>query len=611
MYKYLIQYFKDKSIEFKTSGEQFVLKTCPSCGDSAFHHFYMAQDTGLWDCKKCLAKGNFNQYRKFFGDSEIDLSKFENTKKVSKKEYRTLNYSVPIQYASRLWGIDEKYKDYLQKERKLSEKVLKEFQIGCTGRSISIPIFENSKLVNIRYRRNPFIDKNKEAGPRYSQEKGCKPTLFNGDILKEPLKRVFLCEGEFDALQLVQKGFRNTVSVTLGAGYFPDDWVDKFKDVQTIYLVYDADEAGKEGAKMTANKLGIDRCKIILLPKKDGRTKTDITNYFVDDGLTKADFNELIKNVKPIRSVQSDSVKHISEFREEIRKRLIEGEYIGISTGYDGIDEKMGGMRKGRLIILSGLSSTGKTSMCLNIALNVAKNKNPIFYFSLEMPPIDIVRKFLMLESKLTNSQLKKVDDPSKVLEKVDEALVAFDSEAERPIYLYNGSGMVKFNILAECARIVKEEYGCQCIFVDHLHYFAHGSYNLTAETSQVVRQIKQLAIELDLPIVLVTHLNRSGRQKQKKGLYVPSLSDLRDTGALEQDADQVLFVCRDSENEEPEERKKSFIKGAKNRDGYAGWSVSCEFDEEITTFIEEAPGVDHAGEAKKVEVEMKEEVEL
>jgi len=143
------------------------------------------------------------------------------------------------------------------------------------------------------------------------------------------------------------------------------------------------------------------------------------------------------------------------------------------------------------------------------------------------------------------------------------------------------------------------------------LHYFAHGSYNLTAETSQAVRQIKQLAIELDLPIVLITHLNRSGRQKQKKGLYVPSLSDLRDTGALEQDADQVLFVCRDSESEDPDERKKAFIKCAKNRDGYAGWSVSCEFDEDITTFIEEAVGVDYAGEAKAVEIEMKEEVEI
>jgi len=616
MEQYIRSYLQEKQIEFREAGDdQLVLAYCPYCGDNkAFHHFYINKYKGLFDCKKCSIAGNFNMLRKTFGDAEIDLTKYtneESQKQKIKKEYKPLNHTVPTNYAARLHSLDKHFLKYLLEVRKLDESVIKRFRVGSTGKEITIPIYENSVLVNIRYRRDPSKDGIDES-PRYTSEKGCKSALFNGDKLKEPLKICFLTEGEFDAMQLIQRGIENTVSVTLGSSYFPEEWAEKFKDIQTVFIIFDNDEAGKNGAKKAAEKIGVDKCKLVHLPSKPGRKKTDLTNYFVDDGFTKADFMELVNHAKPVSLVADDTVKHISEFNEQIRELLIQGDHLGKLTGFNGLDEMMGGLRKGRLIIISGLTNSGKTSFSLNMALDMAKRKLPVFFFSMEMPPIDIVKKVIMLEAKLTNTQLKEIVDPSTELQLIDKTLATFkDSNGSGglPMYLYNGSGALKFEVVAECARIAKQEYNAECIFIDHLHYFVQNYNNLTSDTSKLVRQIKQLAMSLDIPIVLLAHLNRGGRSKSRTGLYVPSLSDLRDTGALEQDADQVIFVCRDSESSEKTEREKAIIKLAKNRDGYAGRTVSMIFDEEITSFLEVAGGVDFEMEKKQEEDALRSDV--
>jgi replicative DNA helicase/ribosomal protein L37AE/L43A len=616
MRDYISKYFQEKNLEFKEAGEhQFLLKVCPFCGDDGYTHFYMSSESGLWDCKKCGNRGNFNQFRQAFGDVDIDLSKWQGKETTPiKKEYKVLKYDIPLQLASRLWSIDTKFQEYLMTKRKLTKEILEQFKIGSTGKEISIPIYEDGKLVNIKYRRDPDLDGEATSGARYIQEKGCKPALFNGDILKEPIKQVIITEGEFDALQLIQRGLKNVVSVTLGAGYFSPEWVSKFSDIQQIYYCFDTDDEGRSGVKKAAEKLGFEKCKSILLPKKDGRKKTDITNYFVDDGYTKADFLDLMRKAKTVRSEEGENILPISDFNETLRKLLLEGEHYGIPTGYSKLDEIVGGLRKGRLIVISGDTSVGKSSLSCNIGLNLAVMKYPVFYFSLEMPPLDIAKKILMLKAKLSGDDLKEIKDPSEILERIDKTLLEFKGEKPGdglPLYLYNGSGYVKLKVLIECGRIAKEEYNCQAIIVDHLQYFVEGKIDRTSETAYLVRGIKLLARELDLPIILLSHVHRHDKVKKGKGIYIPSLSDLKDTSGTEQDADQVIFVCRNNENEDKVEREKAIIKVAKNRDGRVGASISMVFNENIGTFIERIDDVNYEAEVKKEKEELDSEISL
>lgn len=592
------EYLKEKKIQHKPSGyEQFAIKECPACGDTKYTHCYINQLTGLWDCKKCGNRGNFNQFRELYGDAGIDLTELSGAgaKAVATpRTYRTLDNVLADDMVAKLFGLFPDHLKYLTEGRKLTEETIKHFRVGSNGDKISIPVYKDGKLVNVRYRRNPA----EKDGAKYTQERNCKAELFNGDIIEnEKPEEVFIVEGEFDAMMLWQQGIKNVVSTTLGAGYFPKDWVERLKDVKKFYICYDTDAEGEKGLAKVSGLLGEEKCVAIKLPDIGGK-KTDVTDYF-NSGKTKADFDKLVTGATP---TQEEEIIHISELTPDLRERILTGETYGIPTGYEQLDSFMGGLRKGRMIIVSGLTSTGKSSFATCVSLQVAEMKTPILYYSLEMPPIDLAKRFLMIHSKLTGEELKNIEDPSPELQEVDKTILALAGDGKQdngmPIYFYNGSGMIKFQNLEDSIKTGIEKYGVGLVVIDHLHYFAHNYSNLTNETSMIVRKIKQLAVANDVPIMLLAHLNRGGRSSQRKGLYTPSLSDLRDTGAIEQDADQVLFVCRDSENEKKEEREKAWIKIAKNRDGATGRSISAVFSEDITYF-EEQDGVSYEEEAK------------
>lgn len=605
------KYLKSKKIEYKETGNgQYCLRECPSCGDRKGTHFYIDSETGLCLCHKCEFKGNYNQLRALFGDDGIDLSDFaeRNPKSNFKKTFIVPEEGVDKTYVKNL-SKDKDTIKYLTKERGLSLDTIKKFNIGVrSDGKISIPIYKDGKLVNIRYRRSP---KDKLDGAKYITEKNCKAEIFNGDFLeKENPKKVIITEGEFDAMTLIQNGFP-AVSITLGANNFPDDWIQRFAGVENIYICYDHDIDGQAGAKLAASKLGVDRCKNVLLPSVDGRKKTDVTDFFTTDKKTKKDFSDILKNSK---AISEELVLHIRDISPALRELILSGDTYGIGTGYEMLDDLVGGLRKGRLIVISGLTSVGKSSFADCIALNIANRDIPVLMFSLEMPPVDTVKKFLILHTKLSGKELREVKDPSDKLKTIDKALIYFSAEGKNgngvPIYFYNKSGMLKLAEVETGIKIAQTKYDCKVVVVDHLQYFNINPNNVTADTAFIVRQLKDIAVRYNIPIVLLAHLNRGGRATQRKGLYTPALSDLRDSGSIEQDADQVLFVCRDSENDDLKERQKAFIKIAKNRDGQAGRTVSMEFTEDIGSFAE-ATGADYAKEAETKKADLKKEVDV
>lgn len=585
MQKLIEAYLREKNLDFKTvNGQYNLLNGCPKCGDPKKHHFYIDGITGLWDCKKCGASGNWNQFRDIYCDAPIKLPEpDESEKRPEPKEYKILDYEQVRKYSQVLWsGLKPEFLDYLQDKRQLEEATIKHFKLGLDNESISIPILDaDHNLINIRRRRNPW---DKTDGPRYTGEAGCKSILFNeGCLVSKPLE-VYLTEGEFDAMQLWQRGLKNVVSTTLGANYFSPEWVDKLKDVKRVYICYDNDEPGREGAKMVADKIGHDKCRIVEIPKEPSEKKIDISDYFTKKGKTKKDFLELVKKAKIPTAFDEDSIKHIADYNDELREKLLAGDYTGISTGYDSLDKIMGGYRKGRVVVLSGFTSVGKTTFSQNLVLKMAARKLPCMYISMEMPPVDICKKFLQLQASITGSSLESLEEKTPLMATVDKGLEEFK---DLPIYLFNRQGGLDLQVVMDTCRVAKETYNCELLVIDHLHYFAVSTGNRTAEVSAIIRQVKEIAMELDLPVLLLAHLNRTGKTAIKKGMvYIPTLTDLKESGSIEQDADQVVFVARDSESTDEDEKRKTVIKVAKNRDGQTGYT-SMDFDLDIGFFSE------------------------
>jgi 5S rRNA maturation endonuclease (ribonuclease M5) len=172
----------------------------------------------------------------------------------------------------------------------------KKHKIGWDGSSIAFPVFDKSgDIVNIRHRRSP----NKTKGQKFWNEKGGKASLFNIQTLKDNSESTIICEGEFDAMVAEQFGY-SAVSSTAGAGTFKEGWVKEFEEVKTVYICYDTDEAGKDGAKKVA-KLFESKARIVELPHK-GDKKVDLTDYFAKLKHNREDFDKLLQKAKPLKT---------------------------------------------------------------------------------------------------------------------------------------------------------------------------------------------------------------------------------------------------------------------------------------------------------------------
>lgn len=217
----------------------------------------------------------------------------------------------------------------------------------------------------------------------------------------------------------------------------------------------------------------------------------------------------------------------------------------GLPTGYTRLDELTSGWQKSDLIILAGRPAMGKTSFALSLAKNLAVDYNiPIAFFSLEMNNVQLVNRlmsntFEIAGSKILNGQLD--DDEWSRLDR------NMDRLANAPIYIDDTPGLSIFELRTKARRLVREK-SVKMIMIDYLQLMnANGMKfgNRQEEVSTISRSLKGLAKELDIPIIALSQLNRSVENRKENDSKRPQLSDLRESGAIEQDADMVVFVHR------------------------------------------------------------------
>jgi replicative DNA helicase len=243
-----------------------------------------------------------------------------------------------------------------------------------------------------------------------------------------------------------------------------------------------------------------------------------------------------------------------------------------ISSGYADVDKYTGGFRKGEFIVIGARPSVGKTAIALNFAFHAAKMGKPVGIFSLEMSKEQLASRLLAMQcsiaghtiraGKLNEEQLARV---VKAHEELCELPIWFDDQADTTVRSLRGR-----------ARRMQQKHGIELIMVDYLQLVTadisrRGEHNRVNEITEVSRTLKAIARELNIPVIVASQLSRNSEWRQDKR---PMLSDLRDSGSIEQDADVVILLFRsDYQNQVAEDTGKSKVEIdiAKNRNGRTG----------------------------------------
>ena len=297
-----------------------------------------------------------------------------------------------------------------------------------------------------------------------------------------------------------------------------------------------------------------------------------------------------------------DAMKQTIEMASAAYKN--EGGIVGVPTGLRDLDDKLGGLHQSDLIIIAGRPSMGKTSLATNIAFNAAKyiqdngKKSSIAFFSLEMSSEQLSTRILSEQARIGSNDIRRgrISD-----DQFDQFLETSKNIAELPLYI-DETPAISIAAMSNRARRIKRLHGLDMIVVDYIQLMKGTSFNKDGrvqEISQITQGLKAIAKELGVPVVALSQLSRQVEQRDD---HKPQLSDLRESGSIEQDADVVMFVYREGYYLQRKEPREATVEHAewqakmnevahlaeiiigKQRHGPIG-KVTLEFEERFTKF--------------------------
>jgi replicative DNA helicase len=283
------------------------------------------------------------------------------------------------------------------------------------------------------------------------------------------------------------------------------------------------------------------------------------------------------RDLVPVRQVMHTVVERIDFLHRH------QGDVMGVPSGFAKLDKLLGGFQKSDLIILAARPSVGKTSLALNFALNAARRFHKVVgFFSLEMSADQIVLRLLSMETGIDQQRLRQGEIRD---DEWDMLMRAAAELSETMLYIDDTPAMSAVELRTK-ARRLQAEHGLDLIVVDYLQLMRgdNRSDNRVQEISYISRSLKSLAREIEAPMIALSQLSRAVEQRTD---HRPQLSDLRESGAIEQDADVVMFIYRDDMMKENPERKNiADVIVAKHRNGPTD-TVPLYFHKELTRFAD------------------------
>ncbi len=277
------------------------------------------------------------------------------------------------------------------------------------------------------------------------------------------------------------------------------------------------------------------------------------------------------QDVVNLKTITKDVANRVQEWAET------KGSVTGLETGFVDLDEKTSGLQNGDLIIVAGRPSMGKTAFAMNIVGNVAiEQGKPVLVFSLEMPTEALTLRMISSFGHIDSKKIRKGEMTETDWNSFSHAITAID---KNNILIDETPSITPTEIRAKARRIKRQYPDLSLIMVDYLQLMTvHGkSENRVQEISEISRSLKALAKEINVPVIALSQLNRGVESRPKAGKgRMPQMSDLRESGSIEQDADIIAFVYRDEQYHDesysnPEEVGKADLMISKHRNGETG----------------------------------------
>jgi replicative DNA helicase len=528
------QYIQNKAWSYRITNNQFNVEVCPLCKKDNWHFFIGTGDKdGLWDCKRCGERGNLYQLATKLGDKLTDI--------LSLKEWGGNNKTDidPIPNIHKFHEdllLDGDVLDYLFCERGFTMDAIKWAQLGVKtengGKWLVIPYFNNGQPVFVKYRTLP------PAAKDFRATRGRDVPLYNQDCLKPNMEELLFAEGETDCISLISNGILNTVGVP-GAGVQKTMWVERIDNLKPkkIYLVYDNDQAGQKAAQEMAIKLGIEKCYNILLPdfphpfdlSKKGK---DINEWFMA-GHTKADFEVLMAQARPfdVAGVQGIGAA-LDELEAELEAKggVLNPTFV---SPWEELNKRLGGGEPGDVIGIMAEGKVGKTTMLLNWLDFYANKGIPALLYCQEMPTKRLARKWASYVTKTDDNPYSSkltaqtIRDAKTLAGSYPADLLLGYTRGHKPDHI--------FDVIRQAVR----RYGVRVVGFDNLQLLSRSISNQQAELNVLGKKFKELAMELNILIILIIQPNRV------KDGDVVAARNASGSSAIEKDVDAMICLHR------------------------------------------------------------------
>ena len=537
-------YLQQKNLSPRKAPGEWVIR-CPVCGDSKnlrHAHLYVNMDHGAWKCHRCGESGSFPELQKIFGDEPEVAEKetaarwlvFSNALKVCQdtlldyphilkylREERHLSAETIGKY--RLGYMDE---DFIKRMRSKNYGMADLREAGLIAENGNRPSFQGRIVIPYLNRDNIITLRGKKIGGNTMQARGTPLGLFGVDNVRTQEGDVYLCEGEVDTMYLNQLGFP-TVGVP-GADTFQEEWATWFEGARRIFILLDADEAGRKGADKIQSILGA-RAQVVELPVPEDEESTDLQEYFLRDGYSLEDFERLIESYRGTRLF---TVADALIEREELRAAE------GLKLGWKDFDHWIHpGILPGQVMVVLAKTGVGKTAWVTQVLHNLSEYwvymdgehqtegpGVPILMLSLEQTKAELVERMWRI-SRLWDPWM--TDDQFKL--------------AYRNLRLNDEN-----RIPPEDVRLLIHEFVDdvqmmpKLMVLDYLGYWARSFKGKSRyeQVSDSIMELKALAKEFGVAVIVPHQVSRTGRRGERL-----ELDFARDSGVVEETADFALSL--------------------------------------------------------------------